>query len=416
MLKKYFFPIIIILTSVLFGSCIKDLDQLGYFEETTYKGVVAENGTCEPLANIRVYTTDGVTIVNETKTRQDGSFEIPISVRNLKKDFFLVVCSQSMLQEQWLNVCDYNIGLESQRVDTIFFFPANIPYVVTVGVTDIDTSSANCTGRIESHGFAAIESRGFVLDTIEYPTLANHIVESSELLNLYHATISFDPDKKYYVRAYAKNKVGVGYGEPIEFRSGTILPSVTTSEVSEVTAISANCGGKVTSTNGYKVISYGLCWSLTPVPTLNNQHAEVGYGEGEFSMTISNLLPGRQYYVRAYAQNENGVAYGNQEIFTTQSGLPVVATGEIISQSSDLVEIDGIVSSDGGFQVISRGICFGVGSDPTINGTHTNDGAGIGTFVSQLTGLTPGTTYYYRAYATNGVGTSYGELKSFVAQ
>jgi len=68
----------------------------------------------------------------------------------------------------------------------------------------------------------------------------------------------------------------------------------------------------------------------------------------------------------------------------------------------------GNISSDGGSAVSSRGVCWSETSNPTTAGNLTNDGSGTGTFTSSLTGLTPNTTYYYRAYAINGVGTSYG--------
>jgi len=68
----------------------------------------------------------------------------------------------------------------------------------------------------------------------------------------------------------------------------------------------------------------------------------------------------------------------------------------------------GYVTQDGGVPVTSRGMAYGTSSSPTISGTITNEGTGLGIFTSTLTGLTPTTTYYVRAYATNSVGTAYG--------
>jgi hypothetical protein len=67
-----------------------------------------------------------------------------------------------------------------------------------------------------------------------------------------------------------------------------------------------------------------------------------------------------------------------------------------------------VISSDGGEVVTARGVCWSVNANPTISDSKTSDGSGTGTFVSNLTGLTQGTTYYLRAYATNSVGTAYG--------
>ncbi len=74
----------------------------------------------------------------------------------------------------------------------------------------------------------------------------------------------------------------------------------------------------------------------------------------------------------------------------------------------------GHVSADGGFPITNRGICYSTTPDPTIASLHTNDGLGLGSFVSQMAGLSTHTTYYVRAYATNSAGTVYGEQRTFV--
>ncbi|MCX6266603.1 MAG: hypothetical protein NTW16_04505, partial [Bacteroidetes bacterium] len=68
----------------------------------------------------------------------------------------------------------------------------------------------------------------------------------------------------------------------------------------------------------------------------------------------------------------------------------------------------GNVVSDGGAAVSSRGVCWSTTSNPTTTDSHTSDGSGTGVFVSNLIGLSPNTTYHLRAYATNNIGTAYG--------
>jgi len=68
----------------------------------------------------------------------------------------------------------------------------------------------------------------------------------------------------------------------------------------------------------------------------------------------------------------------------------------------------GNISSAGGATVTERGVCWALTASPTISGAHTHDGSGMGSYTSSLTGLTPGTTYHIRAYATNSSGTGYG--------
>lgn len=96
-------------------------------------------------------------------------------------------------------------------------------------------------------------------------------------------------------------------------------------------------------------------------------------------------------------------------------GLPKVQTNVVISVSDTTFECGGTVLSDGGNKVTSRGLCWSSTSEPmAVEGLMTKDGTGTGTYRSKILGLIPETRYYYRAYATNSQGTSYGEIKMFV--
>ncbi|MCZ7555455.1 MAG: IPT/TIG domain-containing protein [Bacteroidia bacterium] len=99
------------------------------------------------------------------------------------------------------------------------------------------------------------------------------------------------------------------------------------------------------------------------------------------------------------------------------SGLPVLTTAEVsdieVNMGSISATCGGQISYDGGFLVTSRGVCWSESEFPTTAHAKTDNGSGIGDFTSQLTGLKVNTSYLVRAYATNGVGTSYGEVKIF---
>ena len=90
--------------------------------------------------------------------------------------------------------------------------------------------------------------------------------------------------------------------------------------------------------------------------------------------------------------------------------LPVVSTNEVSSIEGTSAECGGRLISSGGGDVTSRGVCWtGSGSLPSLDDSFTIDGSGFGDFISSITGLSPEATYRVRAYATNNVGTSYGE-------
>ena len=92
---------------------------------------------------------------------------------------------------------------------------------------------------------------------------------------------------------------------------------------------------------------------------------------------------------------------------------PTVTTTAISDIDKNTATGGGNVTADGGATVTARGICWSTAQNPTIDGSHTTDGTGTGSFTSSMTGLTANTTYYVRAYATNSAGTAYGEAVSF---
>ena len=204
--------------------------------------------------------------------------------------------------------------------------------------------------------------------------------------------------------------------ETIPFLFDVTAPSVTTLPVtpSSITTTSATCNGNVTDLGGLSVQYKGFCWSTSQNPTLDNDHNTMGGGSlGNFSSTITGLSPAITYYVRAYATNEVGTAYGQQQSFVTNASKPTISTLNVTDITNSSATGGGTVTSDGGATVTARGVCWSTSPNPTVNDNITSDGTGVGAFTSNLAGLLSHTTYYVRAYAINSVGTSYGEQISF---
>lgn len=100
------------------------------------------------------------------------------------------------------------------------------------------------------------------------------------------------------------------------------VPTVTTDPLTNITQTSATGGGNVTSGGGITVRSRGVCWSTSPSPTTNSNITSDGDGVGTFTSSLTGLSPNTTYYVRAYASNNVGTGYGNEQMFTTQNTGP----------------------------------------------------------------------------------------------
>ncbi len=198
-----------------------------------------------------------------------------------------------------------------------------------------------------------------------------------------------------------------------DFVQPTSIPAVSTSPVSYISNSAATCGGNISSDGGATVTARGACWSISANPTIADSKTTDATGTGIFTSLLTGLIPGTTYYVRAYATNSAGTAYGNEISFITSVSLPILTTASPSSITSTTATSGGNVTNDGGASVTARGVCWSTSLNPTIADNKTTDGTGTGIFTSSITGLTLGNTYYVRAYATNSAGTVYGNEISF---
>jgi hypothetical protein len=200
--------------------------------------------------------------------------------------------------------------------------------------------------------------------------------------------------------------------------STKLPPAITTAAVSNIAASSALSGGTVTSDGGAAITAQGICWSTSPAPTTSSNYLVNTAGTSPFASSITGLAANTTYYVRAFATNSEGTSYGNEITFTTSQAtaptIPSLTTTAASAIGSTTAATGGNVTSDGGSAISARGVCWSTTSGPTVAlSTKTSDGTGSGSFTSSITGLTALTTYYARAYATNALGTAYGNEISF---
>ncbi|MEI6124036.1 MAG: hypothetical protein WCQ95_10470 [Bacteroidota bacterium] len=189
------------------------------------------------------------------------------------------------------------------------------------------------------------------------------------------------------------------------------VPTVTTDAITNITGTTATSGGNVTSDGGMPIIENGVCWSTTSGPTIADSRTIDGAAVGTFISSVTGLTISTTYYVRAYATNGMGTAYGNEVSFTTNAaGIPSVSTLAVLNMIGAIAEGGVNVVSDNGNPLTALGLVWATTTGPTIttNVGMTNDGTLTGTYYPLMTNLSIGTTYYVRAYATNSAGTAYG--------
>ena len=288
------------------------------------------------------------------------------------------------------------------------------PTVSLIAVSAITTNSATSGGDVASDGGAIVTDRGICIGIKPYPTTSDNKINNGTGLGGFTSSITgLNPGVTYYVRAFATNSVKTSYSGQVIFATLALAPVLTTVDLTAVTSTSATSGGNITSDGGAAVMARGVCWNIDQNPTTANSKTTDGTGIGTFASNITGLLPGTVYYIKAYATNSIGTVYGNQLTLTTTAVAPVLTTTAPTSVTSTIATTGGNITSDGGSTVTVRGVCWATTQNPTIANSKTTDGTGSGTFISNLTGLIHGTTYYLKAYATNSIGTAYGNQVSF---
>ena len=284
--------------------------------------------------------------------------------------------------------------------------------VTTDSINAVTASGFTAFGTTVSDCDIPIIGRGFCYATTQYPTVEDaYKIVGKGLGHFKNKFTNLQVGTTYYVRAFATNETGTVYGEQISVTTKEGLPTVTTSENPTVTALTITAGGKVVDNGGFSINDRGICYSTTNAePSISDKIVSGGKGNGEFNVSISGLTPTTKYYLRAYATNENGTSYGKAINVTTKDGLPIVSTSATTATSTT-ISSGGNITSDGGYNITARGVCYSTtNSNPTVKDSYTTSGTGVGSFSTVITNVKVSTTYYVCAYATNSIGTGYGNV------
>ena len=193
--------------------------------------------------------------------------------------------------------------------------------------------------------------------------------------------------------------------------------TVTTKNVSDITINSAKTGGTIACEDQIQIQGRGVCYSKAHNPTLQDHVISNGTGLGSFVSVLTDLEVNTEYYVKAYAETNDSIIYGNEVHFTTNAIIaPEILTQQVTDITTTTATCGGNIISDGGYPIIVRGICWSTNQNPTISDEFTTNGDGVGEYTASITNLEPNTKYYVRAYAINSNDIYYGEQVSFTTE
>lgn len=354
----------------------------------------------------------------------------------------------------------YGIGLDDIEIteNNISAFPI----VTTDTIKEITDNAANVYCTLVSSGYTSLQDKGIVISQNPNPTVENDsVIDASDnnigayIINLTNLT----PSTQYYVRSFARNQGLTSYGEEKTFisqcqkiNSFPYTPNLATND----TLCFSNEGGWIANNNdsSYSFSATTNNWSsYLTLPILNLSYKDSMNVMFSYKQVSSSLIDTLKVYYKGGVnnswellntyynsntsyirdtihiptlnhQNENsyiafqGISKVGGEVkvkdvsIEAVSQIAFVSTDNTTLATYNSIATGGTITYSGMSNVTNRGICYSTSNNPTINNTIISSGSGVGTFTTTISNLSPLTTYYIRAFATNSYGTSYGEEKT----
>lgn len=304
----------------------------------------------------------------------------------------------------------------------------NIPILSIGTVSQLTAYTATVTATVtDDQGFDITEQGLCWSAESRQPTIDGKHITVAGTESPFTGTAGSDendrlqPHTKYYLRAYAVNEKGKGYSPVIEFTTEELeMVSLTRLIISELTISSATITAQVEYGETTSVTETGICWSETTTSPTKNDHIAKGIlADKTLTANIEGLAEGHKYYATAYAVTRDGYFYSEPIEFNTEkTSTPAMTTPAASDIEETSSTITASITSNGGSAVITKGVCWSsTNKEPSLEDTNTShylpasdSGNGI---TCELKGLTKGTKYFVRAYATNKNGTNYSATAEF---
>lgn len=400
-MKKY--RILYIICLLLIISCAKDIIDLS----GSIEGIVKDNVTSEPLQGVSITLSPSG---KSATTGNDGRYSFPeLDAGNYSIEFSKVGYEANKKEVTVLAGKPMQVDAMLNKITN-----ALIVNPTTLNFGDLETSKTLFVYSLEQLGDIRYTIK-VDADWISLSKSDGNATSTGDKI-----TITIDRSK-LSIGNYEKNiTVTSSYGEVvipvIVNQVERDIATLTTNAPENITETSLTIKGTIVKTGGLKITSHGHCWSETEQPTIDNSKNNLGDTEsiGDFTSTLTNLVAGKSYFIRAYAINSKGVAYSEQVSVTMPFiEKPTVSTLAISSLTKDSVILNGEVKDDGNGNIKEYGFYWGL----TDNTEHKVKISTIDEtkFSYTLKSLESKATYYYKAYAINEKGESTGEIKTFTS-
>lgn len=404
---------LLIVVTIILSSCHKDEVVPAASVTTTSLKVEASYTSAEISWNIvSNATVDAVVLEYSTDSVFHNYAEK--SMRQLggnKENYIALLDSLAEGTTYYIRCCCVNkINSCKSKIEKFATIGYHLAKVTTDSITNVSISTATINATLHEKGTDKEAEVGFYYAA--HPNITENDVlvlvpeeNKRDSFSYSYTLINLDDDKTFYVRAFVRNIKGIAWGEELSFKTTEIfLPTVGNTTIKDITYTSAICSSNVSSDGGSDVLERGFCYSTSHNPTISNN--KIKCTTLDFSTTITNLSAGTTYYVRAYARNSKGTAYGRETSFSTKAYvLPTIITPSVSEITQNSITCTSSVTNDGGQTITGCGFCYSTSHNPTINDdkiicTFSN-------FSGIISNLSAATKYYVRAYATNSVGTAY---------
>ncbi len=297
----------------------------------------------------------------------------------------------------------------------IFFvaFQSVPPTVIPSDATGIQATSATLHSKLDGLG-----SDDSAMVSFEWGLTTDYGNETTpemrKVTGSFQARLSgLAPNTTYHFRVKAVGSSGTAYGPDMQFTTAP-TPLVTTKDATSVATTSATLNGDLTSLATVRSVTVSFEWGTASGSYTHTTADQAMTGTGAFSADLSDLSPGTTYYLRARADGDGDPVYGEEKSFTTLTMPPSVTTNDATSVATTSATLSGDLTSLGTAESVTVSFEWGTASGSYTYTTADQAGTSTGAFSADLSGLSPGTTYYFRAKAVGDGDPAYGPEKRFM--